>query len=125
MNTSPLPSKPTTVKLEDGASLTIVYDRRAERRMGSLKRPIPVNALNDPDRAFAALTTWIWACISDKDDEKYPSPDAIAMQIGEELVQPNFDAFYETWHVVQPPKDPAHPLTNGSTTGPSPASSSS
>lgn len=124
MNTSPLSPKPATVRFEDGTEAVITYDRRAECRMGSLKRPLPVSALNNPDHAFAALCSWIWACMTDKDDKKYPSPDAVALSLNEELIQPNFDAFYSTWSAVQPPKEAKDPLTNGSTIGHSPASSS-
>ncbi len=124
MNTTPLSPKTADIELEGGVTLTIQYDRRAECRMGTLKRPMPVSALNDSERGFSALCSWLWACLSDKDDRKYPSPEAISLVMTDVLIAPNFAAFYSTWKAVQPPEDKKDPLTNGSKNGPSPASSS-
>lgn len=46
---------------------TLVFGPRALFRMGSLDRPFEIKDLQSKQRGYAALLTWIWACI-DRDD---------------------------------------------------------
>lgn len=69
-------SKPVTVRLDK--ERIIVYDNRAEFRMGSLDRPFVFADLRVKRRSWAALVAWIWACLSEKDAADFPSPESLA-----------------------------------------------
>lgn len=94
-------SKPVTVKLDKDR--TIVYDNRAEFRMGSLDRPFDLRDLRNRKKAWAALVAWIWACLSEADAADFPAPERVAVYLeGEEMVSAAFDALLQTYNAAQP-----------------------
>lgn len=102
--------KAVTVTLD--RERTLVYDKRAEYRMGTLDRPFVIQDLNRTRRSFAALVAWVWACLSEKDALSFPSPEILASLIDESNVDVIFAGFVETWTAAQS-VDPGDKAKNG------------
>lgn len=89
-------SKPVTVRLDK--ERIIVYDNRAEFRMGSLDRPFVFADLRVKRRSWAALVAWIWACLSEKDAADFPSPESLATVLRDpEIVTEALNRLVETY----------------------------
>jgi hypothetical protein len=120
MPSTPASSKPVTLVLD--APRILVYDTRAEYRMGSLERPFVVQDFRIKKRAWAALVAWVWACLSEKDERHFPTPESVAPFLKtQSAVDDAMKAFFETWDAGQEPEEDS-PKGKGSTSGPSHAS---
>ena len=99
-----IPSQAKSVKVVIDCERTIVYDERAEFRMGSLERPFTVSDLSNRRRSWAALVAWIWSCLSEEDSADFPSPESLATAMQDEVViGAAFSAFVATYTAAQPP----------------------
>ena len=84
---------------------TIIYDNRAEFRMGSLDRPFSISDLRSKRRSWAALVAWIWACLSENDAADFQSPESLAVHLqSKEVIAKAFEAFVETYSAAQAPE---------------------
>lgn len=101
-----MPAQATIAPLAAKVSLdrerVIIYDRRAEYRMGTLDKPFNVHDLRRNRRAYAALVAWLWACLSERDALDFPSPEHLAPHVGVANLDAAFIAFIETWNAGQP-----------------------
>ena len=96
-----LQSKPSKLTLDK--ERTIVYDNRAEFRMGSLDRPFELSDLRTRRKAWAALVAWVWACLSEADAPDFPSPEKVAPFLETpEAVNAAFEALVQTHTAAQP-----------------------
>lgn len=93
-------SKPVVVTLD--RERTLIYDQRAEYRMGTLERPFEVRDLHVRKKSWAALVAWTWACLSERDALDFPSPEKLAPLIKtEKAVDDVFEKFVDTWKAAQ------------------------
>lgn len=97
--------KPVTLKIDEERTLTLVYNNRAEFRMGSLDRPFTVQDLRVKKKAWAALVAWVWACLSEKDAQEFSSPEQVAPLLEEDkIIGEAFARFLETFNGASVPE---------------------
>lgn len=81
---------------------TLIYNNRAEYRMGTLERPFAVQDLRVKRRAWAALVAWVWACLSERDALDLTTPEAVALLLDKpETINDALGKFLDTYNAGQ------------------------
>lgn len=94
-------AKAVTITLDK--ERTIIYNNRAEYRMGSLDRPFTIDDLRKGRKRWAALVAWVWACLSERDALDLGTPDEVAPLLGDAaVIGKAFEAFVSTYAAAQP-----------------------
>lgn len=61
-----------------GVETCFEFGARAYYRMGTADRPFDLTDCSNPKRAHSATVTWLWACLSRDDAERFPEPEDLA-----------------------------------------------
>lgn len=97
----------------------IAFTNAARFRLGAAAVPFNFEDLRNPRRAFAALCTWVWACLVPEDAKDFATPEAVAEHVPPERQAEVLGSLLKALEAASESRKNG----DGSTPKPSPASS--
>lgn len=97
----------------------IAFTNGARFRLGTAPTPFNFEDLRNSRKAYAALVTWVWACLVPEDAKDFPTPEALAEHITLERQGETLGALIKAIEAAADTEKNGH----GSTPKPSPSSS--